>query len=102
MNLKDAIIQKIKKPCEHEFDCFNVSKKIYKSIKLSSNINKAIIQSINPKYNYKHRYIAQCPICNKTWFSFETKNILLKSIKQMNKKYYFINNTELFKGKLNE
>ena len=92
MERTQAIIQGIKKPCDHEFDRFQVYKFEWESVQYSTNMGKAIAQMIckTGKKRKNKRWLSDCPVCGKMWFADSSKNGVLADIKAMGKKYKII------------
>lgn len=102
MELTKAIIQGIKKPCEHEFNYFQVYKFEWESVQYSNNMGKAVAQMIckTGKKRKNKRWLADCPICGKRWFADMTKKGITADIKTMSGKYKIISVDEsIRKGK---
>ena len=91
-SLQDLIIQGLKKPCEHQFEKFDLYKYEWETVKLSSNwMNDfARLLSNTSKKAKSKRWIIDCPICGKLWIAQTSKQEVLRLIKQMNKSYNLI------------
>jgi hypothetical protein len=87
---QDAIIKGLKKPCVHAFEVFDIYKwegkfrKQYSQDPLKDAMNLFCGKST---YHIVKRWVADCPICGKLWFSYSNKKDLKSALKQMNKKH---------------
>jgi len=92
MERTKAIIQGLKKPCDHDFKAFQIYKFTWESVSYATNIGKAFAQMIckSGKKKPNKRWLADCPICGKMWFADTNKRNLITDIKAMDKKYNLI------------
>jgi len=90
MLLQEDIIKGIRKPCNHEFDKFQMYKWEVKARRQSSNDfikDMSNYLSGKSKYFTTKRWIADCPVCGKLWLVDNNKKILISNILKMNKSY---------------
>lgn len=93
ISLTDAVIRRIKNPCQHKPETFTVTKETFIHTKYPTDMRKAVAMCLSGTVKKtKHvRWLARCPECKAWYFAADTR----RELNQLIKKYYEWSGNEL-------